>query len=125
MAVEKHQFDEEHKEQIEDELATLGLSSQLRERIRVAARENGQSVKEYVNQILKQTVPSEESLDNKEQIVEQGGRPITREAIERLRHIREQIMQDRQGKPFEDSTELIRQMREERSQYIEQVRSGK
>lgn len=46
------------------------------------------------------------------------GHPITREAIERLRQIREAIMQDRDGEPFEDSAEIIRQMREERSREL-------
>jgi hypothetical protein len=35
-----------------------------------------------------------------------------------LRQVREEILQDRQGKPFEDSTELIRQMREERTRQL-------
>jgi hypothetical protein len=51
----------------------------------------------------------------------QPGHPVTKETIERLRRIREKILQDRQGKPFEDSTEMIRQMREERSRELEQL----
>jgi hypothetical protein len=47
------------------------------------------------------------------------GHPVTREAIERLIRIREQIMQDRQRKPFsEDSTEILRQEREKRTRYL-------
>ena len=46
-------------------------------------------------------------------------RPVTREAIERLIRIQEQIMQDRQGKPFsEDSTEMLRKAREKRTRYL-------
>ena len=44
--------------------------------------------------------------------------PVTRETIERLRQVREEILQDRQGKPFEDSAEMIRQMREERTRQL-------
>lgn len=47
--------------------------------------------------------------------------PITHEAIERLKKISEQILQDRGGKLFEDSAEMISQMREERSRYLEHV----
>ncbi|SRR6266567_8183267 len=52
------------------------------------------------------------------------GRPITREAIERLRQIREEIMKNRNGKLFEDSAELIRREREKRTEYLMQVISG-
>jgi 2'-5' RNA ligase len=45
-------------------------------------------------------------------------RPVTRETLERIQQIHEEILQDRQGKPFEDSTELIRQMREERTRQL-------
>jgi hypothetical protein len=41
--------------------------------------------------------------------------------LEELRQLREAIMQDRNGQPFEDSTEMIRQMREERSRELEQL----
>jgi len=49
-------------------------------------------------------------------------RPATRKMLEELRQVREEILQDRGGKPFEeDSTELIRQMRQERSRYLEEL----
>jgi hypothetical protein len=44
--------------------------------------------------------------------------PVTEEVVEGLRQIRERIMQDRQGKPFEDSTEIIRHQREERTRQL-------
>ena len=40
------------------------------------------------------------------------------EAFERLRQLRERIAQNHPGVDFGDSTEIIRQMREERSQYL-------
>ena len=49
-------------------------------------------------------------------------RPVTQETIERFRRIREKILQEHNGQPFEDSTELIRQMREERTKYLEELR---
>ena len=41
--------------------------------------------------------------------------------LEELRQVREQIMQDRNGELFEDSVEMIREMREERSRELEQL----
>ena len=46
------------------------------------------------------------------------GRPITQEAIERLRRIREKIAEENKSGPFEDSTELLRQQREERTREL-------
>ena len=52
-------------------------------------------------------------------------RPVKREFIEKLRELRELIMKDRGGKPFEeDSTELLRKEREKRTEYLMQVATG-
>ena len=93
---------------------TIDLSPELRRRIKMAALQNDLSIGEYVGRILEQNVPTEVNTS-------QQRKPMTREAIEGLRQIREQIMQERNGKLFEDSTEMIRQMREERSQELEQL----
>ena len=45
-------------------------------------------------------------------------RPVTRRMLEELQQVSDQIMQRRNGKLFEDSTELIRQMREERTREL-------
>jgi len=92
------------------------ISRELYRRIRIAAKLNNLSLNEYIEQTLGEAVPGEASLTQHQR------RPMTREAIERLRAISEQIMQDRGGKPFEeDSAELIRQEREERSRYLEEL----
>jgi hypothetical protein len=94
----------------------ITVSPELYCRMRMAASQNNLSLKEYIEYTLGEVVPGEASL------IQHQYRPMTREAIERLREISEQIMQDRGGKPFEeDSAELIRQMREERSQYLEEL----
>jgi hypothetical protein len=55
----------------------------------------------------------------------QRGHPVTRESIEKLRELRELIMKDRGGKPFEeDSTELLRKEREKRTEHLMQVATG-
>jgi len=62
--------------------------------------------------ISNQPIPGESSMSMLD------WHPVTREDIERIRKVREAIMQNRQGKPFEDSTEIIRQMREERTRQL-------
>ncbi len=49
-------------------------------------------------------------------------RPVTQETLEQVLRVREQIMRETKGRVFEDSTELIRQMREERTKYLEELR---
>ena len=52
----------------------------------------------------------------------QRRRPITHEALERLRKLREEIIKDRGGKPFEeDSTEILRKEREKRTEQLMQA----
>src|SRR6266487_4331729 len=95
---------------------TIDVSLELRKRIKLAAAQNEISISEYLGQILERAVPAEAS------IIEEEEQPITLEEIENLRRLRKLILQDRHGKPFEDSSEMIRQMREERTRYLEQVR---
>ena len=88
----------------------IDISPELRRRIKVAAVQKDLSVNEYVGRILEEAVPPEAG--------ERQPRPVSRESLERLLRTREHIMQARQGRPFSDSTEIIRQMREERSEYL-------
>ncbi len=62
--------------------------------------------------IQNQPVPGESSMERLH------WRPLSREALEGLRQLREQIMKDRGGRVFEDSAELIRQMRDERTREL-------
>lgn len=91
----------------------IDISPELRRRIKIAAAQRDLSIREYVEQILEQAVPSEE-----ESIPQREPRPVTRESVEKLLQARERMIQKRQGRPSLDSTEIIRQMREERSQYL-------
>ena len=86
----------------------IDISPELLQRIKVAAAQKDLSIREYVEDILDQAVPSEKR---------ERGR-LNSEAIEDLLKTREEILHERQGKPFSDSTELIRQMREDRSEYL-------
>ena len=91
----------------------IDISPELRRRIKIAAAQKDLSVNEYVGRILEEAIPPE-----KASVAERQPRPVSRESLERLLRTREQIMQRRQGQPFSDSTEIIRQMREERSKYL-------
>ena len=91
----------------------IDISPELRRRIKVAAAKKDLSMNEYVGRILEEAVPPEKATT-----AEGQPRPVSRESLERLLRTREQIMQRRQGRPFSDSTEIIRQMREERSKYL-------
>ena len=96
----------------------------------ILRQEREKRTKQLMQAATGQYEEEEESMTT-EQIVtdeanepERRGRPITREAIERLRRIREEIMKERNGKLFEDSAELIRREREKRTEYLMQVISG-
>ena len=91
----------------------IDISPELRRRIKIAAAQKDLSIREYVEQILEQAVPPEEASASQRE-----PRPVTRESVEKLLQARERMIQKRQGRPSLDSTEIIRQMREERSQYL-------
>ncbi len=90
----------------------IDISPELRRRIKIAAAQSDLSIREYIERILEQTVPGEANLPGREP------RRITREAIERLRQVREQIRQNHPDTVFTDSAEIMRQMRDERSEHL-------
>jgi DNA polymerase elongation subunit (family B) len=90
---------------------TIDVSPELRRRIKLAAAQNDLSISEYLGRILDEAVPEEE-------IVTQQKHPATQKMLEELMQVRDEILRERNGQPFEDSTEMIRQMRDERSKYL-------
>jgi hypothetical protein len=119
MALRKQHFhdDDEDREQIthtdKRSRLTFDIKPELRRRIRILAAQNDLSIGEYLEPFLEQYLPQ---VDTRQQ-----RRPATPKMLEELRQVREQIMQEREGKLFEDSVEMIRQMREERSRELEQL----
>jgi len=91
----------------------IDISPELRRRIKIAAAQKDLSIREYVEQILEQAVPYQEASTSQREL-----RPVTPDSVEKLLQARERMIQKRQGRPALDSTEIIRQMREERSQYL-------
>lgn len=113
----QHQQNDEHDEQADEQSCLIiDISPALRSRLKQAAAQHDLSLDQYVEDILAKAVAQEE-----ESAAKQEHRSVSQQSIERLRRIREAIMQDRQGQPFDDSTEIIRQMREERSQYLSEL----
>lgn len=117
MAVEKHYMDDDHYEQEKDaskkrSRITIDVTPTLRRRIRLAALNEDLSISEYVEQILEDRVPSEETITQLKE------HPVTPEFLEEVYKVRQQIIRDAKGEPFEDSAEVIRRAREERTREL-------
>lgn len=93
---------------------TMDLSQGLQRRIQLAAAQDGLSISEYVERVLDKAVPEEASIIKHWQ-------SLPHDFLQQVYQVREQVMRDSKGELFEDSTELIRQMREERSRELEQL----
>lgn len=96
---------------------TIDVSPELRRRIKKAATENEVSISEYLGRILEEAVPQEIS-----HTVQEEYRPLTPEYLERIHRVRERIIKESKGQAFEDSAEAVRKMREERTNYLEELR---
>ncbi|HKV57682.1 MAG TPA: hypothetical protein VJO32_05350 [Ktedonobacteraceae bacterium] len=118
MALRKEQIDDTYYEESqamkERTRITIDISPELRRRIRVAASENDLSISEYLGRILEDAVPHEISYSKER-------KPLTREKLERVLKVREEIIAHTYGRTFDDSTELIRQMREERTRELNEL----
>jgi hypothetical protein len=88
---------------------TIDISPQMRRRIKTAAAHSDLTVREYVERILEEAVPG-----TPEPMHAQQG--ITPEAVERLFRTRDEIMR---GRYFtDDSTDLLREARDERTEEL-------
>jgi hypothetical protein len=118
MALRKEQiddtYDEEKQTMKERTRITIDVSPELRQRIKLAAFRNNISISEYLGHILEDAIPREFSY-SKEM------KPLTREKLERVLKVREKIIESTGGYTFDDSTEIVRQMRDERTKEQEQL----
>ncbi len=112
MAAERHTEHDLSDRDARRTRLTIDISPDLRRRIKVAAAQSDLSVRDYLARILDLAVPAEAGASGPTQ------RPVTRETLERLLQARERI---NQGRTFPDSTELIRQMREERTRQLDEL----
>ena len=120
MALRKEDFQDDDEQQKANTMKrsriTIDISPELRRRIKVAASQRDLSISEYVGSILEENVPEEMNL------VEQDVHPVPSDILEELDRIRERVIRESKGHIFEDSTEVLRQQREERTQYLEELR---
>lgn len=87
---------------------TFDLDDGLRRRIKLQALKQDLTINEYLTRVLDDVVPAEET--NKQA----RRQPVSREAIERLLHFREELIKETNGTVFDDTAELIREEREKR-----------
>jgi len=110
MSMQSHDSDEHNKLPGKRPRLIIDISPELRRRIKIAAAQKDLSIREYVEDILDQAVPSEKR--------EQGR--LNSAAIEDLLKTREEIMRAHPGQVF-DSVETLHQLREERLKEQEQL----
>lgn len=116
MVLRKQDFDNDDYQEAQTmkrSRITIDVSPKLRKRIKLAAAQNEMSISEYLGQILERAVPDEASRRQR--------KPLTRETLEHVYQVHEEIMEHTNRRIFEDSTEIIRQMREERSKELDQL----
>ena len=120
MALRKEDFHNEDKQQEANTMKrsriTIDISPELRRRIKVAASQRDLSISEYLGNILEEHVPEEMIL------VEQDVHSVPSDILEEIDRIHERVIRESKGHIFEDSTEVLRQQREERTQYLEELR---
>ena len=120
MALRKENFNEDDNQQEANTMKrsriTIDISPELRRRIKVAASQRDTSISEYLGGILEENVPDEINL------VEQNTHPVPSDILEEVDRIHERVLRESKGHIFEDSAEVLRQQREERTQYLEELR---
>ncbi len=120
MALRKEEFHHDDEQQEANTMKrsriTIDISPELRRRIKVAASRNDLSISEYLGNILEENIPEEMNL------VEQDAHPVPPDILEEIDRIHERVIRESKGHIFEDSTEVLRQQREERTQYLEELR---
>jgi predicted DNA binding CopG/RHH family protein len=88
---------------------TLDLDPELHARIKMVAAANGVSMREFVENILQQTIPA---VPRSRRIPLERWRPISRANVEILDQVRRQVMR---GRVFtDDSADLLHEARDER-----------
>jgi|GEM_PF-1749539 hypothetical protein len=116
MALRKEDFGEQreragtmkdNQQFISQERIPVEISRQLYYRIKAEATRRHIPTRQYLEDLLDETVP--ESTD-----VITPGHPPTQENLDKLKEISERLYRENNYQFFEDSVEVIREMREER-----------
>jgi hypothetical protein len=116
----QYQQNDDHDEQTDRQPGlVIDISPTLRRRLKRAAAKRDLPVEAYVEEVIEKAV-AEDEVDTAQQ-KQHEHRPISKETVEGLLRLREQIRQNHPGEAFEDSTEIVRRMREERTQYLSEL----
>ncbi len=106
MAIHQHNDDQANN-------LIINIVPELRRRIKIAAAQSNLSEQEYVERILEQVIPSETNF------AQRRSGQLNRAAVDDLLRYREEIRRAHPGQVFENSVELLRQAREERTRELE------
>jgi len=119
MAVRKETFDDDDRNINPKKRSriTIEVSPELRRKIRIIAATRDISISEYLVSILERIV-SDEAISIDEVTPVQEEQPLPDDFLEQVHQIRRQVVKESKGEPFEDSTELVRKMREDRTRYL-------
>jgi predicted HicB family RNase H-like nuclease len=90
---------------------TIEVSSELNDLIAAAAEEQKLSINQYLENVLGEIMPLH-------RMKQRDRKPINKEAVEKLRQFQAQLLQERDGEPFDDSVNLLREAREEREKEL-------
>jgi hypothetical protein len=122
MVAQRQRYDDydDHDNHVENEKTkkrvrmTFDVAPDLRRRIKLAAINRNMTLNEYLGQVLEEVVPvEEENMQTQHQ-----ERTLTHKTLDKVNEISQRILKERNGRPFENTTEMIRQMREERTKYL-------
>lgn len=91
----------------------IDVSPELRRRIKLAAAREDVTIREYLERIIEEAVPMAPAEQQPEYA------PISKEYVEGLRQFQQYLAQKYPGVIFEDSADVVRRMREERTEYLE------
>lgn len=112
MAVRRHEHDDDHTEDTENETdSKIEISPEIRQRIKRAATKNNLSVEEYLERMIEQA-------EKHDIVLQEQRKPLTQEKLVAIFRAIEEIQQHTQGQIFDDPVEVIRKMREERTQEL-------
>jgi len=115
MAVRKDEFSDDKRQAGKSKKRprlVIDVDDETRRKIKIIAARKDMSVTRYVINAVNQAMAHE--------IIEEEpvGQPVTREAIDRLQQFHERLARETHGELFDDMTEVIREMREERTKYL-------
>lgn len=116
MALRKQDFPDNDKQKATKSAhIAFSITPELLHRIETAAAQKKLSIDDYLESILDQSIPSDAEA------TQDHLKRVTPEFLQKVYQIRERIQRESGGKLFEDSTEVVRRMREERTQYLDGV----